>query len=397
MYLLLQFPLADSRIFLPHTQTRQLPVPEWPSPTPDVEFVRFFGGVKIRKRGGLEVLGGEDTICEAKRALRFAQSPIYDDGDSDLKVQFRTYRRFYFDGYVVGKFEVSLANLKPYRVDSFNLSKKQTREIVNYFLGLNVHVRDAQNPADMKMVNLAHIGSHLAQLYAAASSSLESPQAVEPWWVRPGTPLLFLEYNKLRENLQLPYWIKPMTLPEDYGLQLAYCLVPYQGQNIRMWILGLNSGAVDLNKARSLRLCLLRLHAEHECLRLILNNIKRKRIVVTPRTELSDILQRYLQNATKAIRRLESKSTNSFDMEIVEIARQSINSMTPGDHEEILRTLEQFDIRKNLLRNLQEYIQRDIQSVTVVGDVTIDNRTIHAGRDYFEHIEGNTRVTTGDH
>jgi hypothetical protein len=67
MLVCLQHPLADSRKFV-NGYTGQLSRPGWPSPTPGIEFVRSFGGIQRRKRGGVLDWIGENAICEADGA-----------------------------------------------------------------------------------------------------------------------------------------------------------------------------------------------------------------------------------------------------------------------------------------------------------------------------------------
>src|SRR5436305_2076496 len=69
MLLSIQFPLADSRPFLPMRKA-MLPIPQWPVGTPDKDFVRCFGMIRRRRLGGLAGWVGENTVCEAGRALR---------------------------------------------------------------------------------------------------------------------------------------------------------------------------------------------------------------------------------------------------------------------------------------------------------------------------------------
>ena len=98
MLLFLQFPLAELRSFL-NQKTSRLPSPAFPLPEPDRDFIRSFGGVRKRRKGGVEDWVGEETFCHAGRALRFA------DPTSPLKCAFR---RILNDGRAVVRFEVGL-------------------------------------------------------------------------------------------------------------------------------------------------------------------------------------------------------------------------------------------------------------------------------------------------
>jgi hypothetical protein len=112
----LQFPIADSRKFI-SAYTGRLNRPAWPSPEPEYEFVRSFGSIQTRGRGGLLGWVGENEICEADRVLRFDRlEPFYTEPYRGLgfvrdrnPVHLRcAFRRFFFDGLAVGKFETGV-------------------------------------------------------------------------------------------------------------------------------------------------------------------------------------------------------------------------------------------------------------------------------------------------
>jgi hypothetical protein len=92
-----QFPFADLRKFIGNTG--QLEYPVWPLPTPDTEFVRYFGSIRIRRRGGVEGWVGENEICEAGNALRFSTGLKFTASNSDVSFLLRcAFKRLYFDG-----------------------------------------------------------------------------------------------------------------------------------------------------------------------------------------------------------------------------------------------------------------------------------------------------------
>ncbi|MCP3683267.1 MAG: hypothetical protein GY861_11315 [bacterium] len=356
MLLHIQFPFADSRKFL--NNTRCLSVPGWPLPTPDIEFVRYFGSVRTRKASGLHDWVGENEVCEGNKALRFHKNPASIFHQAKYRKLFRSTNRYlYFDGWGVGKFEVSIVT-KHYR--RISLSEDQITDLISSFLSLPIQI---QNPLGKRHnCELAQAGKSITQLYAIASTKISSSDSIslENWWVSPGKPILFVEYrgqtrvaSSLRESLQLPYRLKPVqSLSKSSGLQLYHCFIPHRGSIIPMWVLNTDD-SFDTEKAKTLRMHLCRLHAEHECLRLILRNIMTDKISVSPRTKEADRLQYYLNRATRRIRRSDSKCTE----EIAEIARASATLISPGHNEILLEYLENLDIRRNVLLNVYKYNQ----------------------------------------
>jgi len=73
MFFAFQIPLVDVRPFV-HTDTSRLASPTLPLPVVGKEFVRAFGQVSKRPRGGIERWSGESNYCGATRALRFSPS-----------------------------------------------------------------------------------------------------------------------------------------------------------------------------------------------------------------------------------------------------------------------------------------------------------------------------------
>jgi hypothetical protein len=360
----------------------------WPFPTPDTEFVRYFGSIRIRKRGGIEGWVGESEICEAGKALRFSTGLKY-TSSSNLSILLRcAFKRLYFDGNAVGKYEVGIC---PKKRNSLSLTKEQFQKFTEYCLKLPVLVRNSDGTVES--CSLIHAGKALVHLYTNATTSQSFLDKPQNWWVLPGVPLLFLEVNE-KDDIRIPYWSKPVVNSEEYEFKLFHCLVPYAGSNFRMWVL-INSeiSKWSYNRARALRISLLRLHAEHECLRLTLRNILNNRITINPRSSQSDRLQDYLNIATARIAKLETASNRNFDTEIIEIARESFNIIDLGQRDALLQTLENLDIRRNIFRKVERYTNQWLGSNEVniyvdKGDTYNIGQAGTAGR--YARSDGNT-------
>lgn len=345
MLLSIQFPFADLREFL--DDTGKLISPIWPLPTPDKEFVRHFGSIRIRKLGGIEGWIGENEICEANRALKFCRNLSFVESGLDININLRcAFRRLYFDGLAVGKYEIGITPKKKLRK---KLSKEQFNRLIEHILSLPIKISTQED----KIYKLIYASKPLTRMYLGSTTKNGYSNSVQDWWAIGGTPLLFLEYES--EDISFPYWMKPITISKDYGFQLIHCLVPFSGLNLRMWILQHPPG---LSQSRALRISLMRLFAEHECLRLVLRNIMNQNISVVPRSPRSDKLQMYFNNATSRINKLENSSNKQYDPEIVNLARQSINTISPSQRDSLLVTLENLDIRNNIFRNLKQYTDK---------------------------------------
>lgn len=348
MLVTIQFPFADARRFIQNSG--RLHLPGWPLPTPDSEFVRSFGSIRIRKCGGVGGWIGENEICEADRAIRFCNNLSLVDHILSLSIVLRSaFRRFYFDGWAVGKYEVGIC---PKESNQLHLDRIQCRKLINHIAQLPVCIKNDSTKS--VKCELLQAGKELARLYAKSTTKHSSNQVSDDAWVRPGLPLMFLHYEAT-ESVQIPFWAKPVPLSKHYGMQLFHCLFPYSGSNIRLWILGGSDYFSRPKDSRTLRICLLRLHAEHECLRLILRALMASDITTISRTKEADDLQHYLNTATARIGKLENQSAKHFDSGIVELARESLNIISPGQREALLNTLERLDIRKNIFRKVENY------------------------------------------
>lgn len=350
--------------------------PIWPFPTPDTEFVRCFGSIRTRKRGGIEGWVGENVICEASNALRFNKKIKYTSRNSDYSLLLKcAFKRLYFDGKAVGKYEVGI---HPPTNTASILTKEQCREFIEYCLALPVSVRSYRGSAHN--CPLIYSGKHLARLYtnATTKNGCGGSRSSHDWWVQSGQPLLFLELDE-KDDIKIPFWSRPLAVSEKHDFRLFHCLVPYGGSYFRMWILIKSADQIWSNHygycykyitSRALRISLMRLHAEHECLRLTLRNILNENIIFEPRSKRSDKLQAYLNDATRNISRIETNtSSKNFDTEITEIARRSFDTINVGQRDNLLKSIEELDFRKNVFRKLEKYIEQWSQSKEVTINV----------------------------
>lgn len=346
MLLTIQYPLADARALI--RNTGMLDVPSWDNP--EHEFVRNFGAIRIRKKGGLEGWIGENEICEASRIPSFKKDiSIRLQGSTKkthLKCQFR---RLYYDGWAVGKFEVGIRLRNHLET---HLKFIDAKELIDHILSLRVGL-NGEDPGETGKHELIAIGREIARLYRIATTQHQFKKA-ESWWVQAGNPILFLEYKT--DHIKFPFFINPVLSKDEY--ELSWCLVPHKGINYRAWLLKVNpqyQRADGYDVPRALRISLLRLNAEHESLRLILKLIKNGQI-----DDLGDNFQNYLNRSTAKIMRLEAGASKNSNSLVVDTARQAINKITPGEQEKIEDKISQ--IRLNIRRKQREYAEKDIKA-----------------------------------
>lgn len=349
MLFTLQFPISDVRGFI-ESDTFQLPVPNWLTPLPDKDFVRSFGAVRRRRRGGLSGWVGESVVCEANSAIRFeghTKFPL----DRHVKIRI-AFRRFYFDALAVGKLEVGLAVWG----DSFQeYSREMAAQLISFILNLPVSLTDPLGTrTECRLFEAAPAVARLLALSTTRSSVLNSClDCLEDWWVQACTPIIMLSHNLSSESLPLPYWGKFLQTNAIEG-QIAHYFVPHESTRLRMWRLG---EWWPTSSFRDLRILLLRLHAERSCLWRVLRLLALGILKVTPRGVKSDELQLYLKLATRRISQTSKQSDSRARTEIASVASEAEDMIDPGEVEMLIRTLEHLEVRGNILRNVETLTQ----------------------------------------
>jgi hypothetical protein len=361
MLLSIQFPMADSRAFIPQSVSL-LGRPTWPAPSfkyPGADFVRSFGSVRKRKLGGLSGWVGESAICEADRALRFQKIKHFRDAAAGVDIPIElAFRRFFFDGQAVGKFDVGVTTDDSAVID---LSRKQAKAFIEHFLDLPVIIPPmstkavtADVAAQAVSTELGQAGRPLARFYSACTISHPPPVKLEDWWVLTGAPLLFLTHSP-SERIRMPYLGSIVPRSKYLGCDLSYFEVPYleKDRTISMWVMGLTE-QTNYRDVRALKISLQRLHAEFEALRLIGRNIASGKITIAPFTTESSALQEYLNEATRRISRLSSRAEYLAEDEVAEIARDSEDRINPGERAALISFLDNLKIRKNIFHKVEK-------------------------------------------
>lgn len=293
---------------------------------------------------------GEHTLCDARHAIRLKLIPDYKIARKTKAKSVRlkcVFRRFFFDGLAVGKYEIGVG------INPNNIPIKEHTALISHVLDIPVIVHNSTGP---HFEPLVRAGKHLAKLYSDSSTEnvYRKSNNSQDWWVMAGTPFLFIEVKK-GEVFELPHE-KQISLPEEYEIRLGYSLLPIAGFQIRVWTMSLNKGFKP-EVARQIRIYLMRLNAENETLRLILRNVGKGRINGERDLKTSELLQEYLNGATRKIQRWERKSERLLETEIAELIRASEDFIHPGKRDSLLDYLRIIGIRKNIFHKIEKYTQ----------------------------------------
>ena len=176
-------------------QDTRLPVPSWPTPLTDEEFIRSTGIIRKRPKGGLHGWIAEERYCDAHRSIKFDSETVARVGLRPWNFRI-AFRRFYFDGTAVAKFEIGFATrrrLDPSRHNALN-------ELLSALLTLPVRVtRPGKQIFEGRLIDS---GKALATLYASASNQhrWRGPLGYIQWRQRgtqslviSGSPAVFIE------------------------------------------------------------------------------------------------------------------------------------------------------------------------------------------------------------
>ncbi len=335
MFLNLQIPLADLRPFLGDADgndpTGKLPVPNWGIPDLKREFVRGFGPLSKRLRGGIQDWQGESVFCKASRAVRLVSSR-----EAPGRCIFR---RFMHNGPVVSRFE--LGYLLPALIG--------VKAALQTVLSMPVSV-----PAGKRGVRFSELGacgSRLAAHYLA-STTQRTPGSEVPGksWVVDGEPMLLLEADA---GLEFEWPAYTREVAEKFGVHVRHGRVPYEGRMIGCWFLEIPAvpDGTTRDTLRRVRILLSRLHSERECLKAVLRAVNQKKVHALEVRREDDPLQAYLQTSLSWLDKKQNLGLPQS--ELGGWARDLDDCFPEGEHQQLLDLLGQ--IRRQLLKRVREF------------------------------------------
>lgn len=318
----------------------------WPSPLPSREFVRGFGAISRRARSISQDYLGEHRVCEARRALRFVPS-----GQPEFEC---AYRRFFFDGKVVGKFDIGLKrkSSRSPNAQATKLGEALERALT---LGFSVPgIAGGERPRP-----LAAVGGVLAKAYLRASTVHDV--STPAFWALGGRPLVVVEYSP-RDRLLLPMHVRPV--PCDLGRDAFlhhYWLSLGAGPPLSCWLLSSDLARVG-DAIRHLRICLAQLHATRECLELVLHSIAAGKIAPKEESDARQALQDYFDVTRRHLASVRSRS-KELGAGFTAAAAEAFEQINPFS-EQLLETVEKALKRLGLKYNTVKGALREVGSGT---------------------------------
>ncbi len=268
---------------------------------PGRDFVRAFGGVRRRRRGGHEAWVGEEFVCSAARALRLPTRlrPTPRVESARRFAVACSFRHLLCGAGPVARIEIGVS-LRPIG-DSDHAGRISADAVLGWTSALPVAVvgTDRTGTAAQATARLIEAGPALARALLHATTTMWHP--TERDWVEAGEPLVFVDADP-GELIDVPAPTRDLVAFEGHRIGLAHLRLSIGQRSARVWLMT-GDRARDQDLARRLRLHLVRLHTERECLRMVLRRIAVGRLVVEPGSPASERLQRYLHHALGVLER----------------------------------------------------------------------------------------------
>jgi hypothetical protein len=331
MLLVFQHPVIDFRPLV--DDNYRLPMPDWPVPE-DENMMRYIGITKRRLKGGTTSWSGEHKFC----------------------------RRINSNGNFLVKFEIGVSNDFEEYLTKISETKNYFEFLLSEYCKLKVKIR---NPLGENVLSeISHCGRLLAELYLYSTSSYAgiSNDKIEKWWTAAGEPVCIIECADEDNTMQLPKYTKKIKEYPGARVELHHYWANLAGnKKIRTWIIKITDFFnYEEDFVRNLRLNLLRINAEKETLRKVLNLLQRKGNELIDTDEKIARIGTYLEKHSSKL--LKEIRYGIDQNDIIDVALKAEETARPGELESYIETL-------TPLRN--RYVTSNVEQIVHKG-VTIN-------------------------
>ncbi|MBN8580905.1 MAG: hypothetical protein J0L96_09550 [Anaerolineae bacterium] len=380
MLIFVQYPLADLRLFT-GANTGRLQSPLWPVPKPYHEFVRSFGMVRKRGKGGIQGWIGENEICDAKHAVKFKSPtvisfpPSFNGKIQNIGIKCVS-RHFYFDGTALAKLELVFVS----DPKSVHLTPQEFSCFFKKFLECQVEIPGAIHTS--RKTSIQNLSKAFTEAYLHSTTSKEFLGSIDyKHWVKAGEPLFWVEFSE-NESLPLPSKAHKIQTRANEEMNFNFWNVPTAtNRELNGWIVKRQTDAQTGNEiSRTARIMLTRLSAEYEVFWAVLNMLAHTKTDYNTNDKLVnealEQLQRYFNEATRRIFRLMRSEGGFFEPEkIGDNVRRSMDSVIPGHAEGLIQILERLQIRPQVSKKIQDVFQIFITEANM-GNIFIGNNKV---------------------
>lgn len=366
MLVSIQFPIADARSFIRSTSLR-LEEPYWPNPqcmSSAKQFVHYFGDANEREREPDISVPDEYSFCGAHRALRFHMLETQSTGLPGKRFYpVCAYRRLFCDGQAVARVEIGIAHAR-WAKTLYRLSFKEIVSIVQDISLVDTWV-PVNQPRRVRYKPAITQGRQLASLFSKGTMNRNADLSdFGEKLVTAGDPIIVVELkpheihpDALRQAIE-GFTLVPASITRKTKAFFSRLKTPYG--SAPLWIL--HKGKAPENKLRSLRLCLLRTHAEREVLDHILGQIQRGNLLNPGSEEAVDLLDEYF---IKHIGTVQKKvyfgikqsglvlANNAMQLSIRPAVQAQLLSRYKGCRRQVWRKIDDYQAEHNATRLTQ--------------------------------------------
>lgn len=365
MHIIFQFPIVDFRPLL--NSVEKLPYPEWPDiGMSSQRFIRRFGAVQQRKAGGNEYWSGEGYYCNAHLVMQYDN--LHHKGFElvpGIKTAiFNAYRRYSSAENFLGRMEAGFVDNAEGLIYRHQLPSNSVKleAILRHYCNMPVTV-------DGKQFKLSRIGQRLADNYYLQSTPVKVIPQARNKSVKAGDVVILLVYST-SNAFKLPHYsfkIEEIELPgETVKLKLHGYKLRHENLSYKVWLIELPSRMTDLTKPakavlRNLRINLLRIHLEKETIRILLNGIKSKEILMDPDSAQAQLANAYFEQTGQKI--FQKTRYSIQQQKLLDFALYSENSADPGSFVQLEEGIYNFKnkyVRNNIERLLTRMAKKKI-------------------------------------
>jgi hypothetical protein len=291
---------------------------------------------------------------------------------------FVAFRRFYFDGYISGKFSLGLA-VPDVRLEFMFLpygTYRLTRKIFDEIVSNARHMLDMRFTVGKSCPQLHLAGPALQGLYCRATSGFGSPVANNHVCV--GSPTIYVELVTA-DNVQFKRLGNEIIM--DFGWGALFSRPLYLGQTrIVIWVMALNRSQVR-NRGRNVRIGLLRAFSELNNLQELFYFIVRNRDRLPDQKDWAPQFQEYLW---KRLTFLNGASKDPLYKQALELLQRGVGA---GHISAVVEQLGTLGLRPQLTKQAQQALtliySPHIEELNVAkeGDkITADRGSVAIGR-----------------
>ena len=353
MVIFLQYTVTDLRSFTEHRDS-QLGKPQWPSPQPFREFVRGTGSIIERKMKGQSSWVGENFICHITKGIKFDSKIVLNNG---LHIRNLSNHMYANENFVLTKYEFvfhTKATSKQGVMDYGTI-----KGITDALLESKLRVKSATGYEELKTLQLSKklLNFH----YENSTITSIKKEQIGSDHLLSCIPQIYIYLTPNERIRGLESNFTHIATIHDAG-ELYGSWHNHKNNPIRIWIHDRKLSFTNIGKNRELRMSVMRLHSEYECLKNVFSAISSGRIRVEARSPASNALQQYFNKAIHTYLSDEAIFDSSGNVhKFSNYFSKVFDKAQPGELENLKSRIKSFNFRPNIEIKTAQFITNHIE------------------------------------